>query len=112
MTLFCFIVFANFIGLIPTSFSTTSHIAVTAVLAMLVFLGVAPIGAPIVGVLADLFGPAVSMVVGGTVSVTIAVSAAMLLGRSLGVKVRLRARRPFVDVIRDKGPERRPELEE
>lgn len=79
---------------------------------MLVFLGVAPIGAPIVGVLADLFGPAVSMVVGGTVSVTIAVSAAMLLGRSLGVKVRLRARRPFVDVIRDKGPERRPELEE
>jgi hypothetical protein len=52
------------------------------------------------------------MVVGGTVSVTIAVSAAMLLGRSLGVKVRLRARRPFVDVIRDKGPERRPELEE
>ena len=51
---------------------------------MLVFLGVAPIGAPIVGVLADLFGPAVSMVVGGTVSVTIAVSAAMLLGRSLG----------------------------
>ncbi|MZQ88742.1 F0F1 ATP synthase subunit A [Frigidibacter albus] len=44
MTLFCFIVFANFIGLIPTSFSTTSHIAVTAVLAMLVFLGVTILG--------------------------------------------------------------------
>ncbi|WP_066809440.1 F0F1 ATP synthase subunit A [Frigidibacter mobilis] len=44
MTLFCFIVFANFIGLIPKSFSTTSHIAVTAVLAMLVFLGVTILG--------------------------------------------------------------------
>lgn len=44
MTLFCFIVFANFLGLIPTSFSTTSHIAVTAVLAMLVFLGVTILG--------------------------------------------------------------------
>lgn len=44
MTLFCFIVFANFIGLIPTSFSTTSHIAVTATLAMMVFLGVTILG--------------------------------------------------------------------
>jgi hypothetical protein len=34
MTLFMFIVFANFLGLIPTSFTTTSHIAVTAVMAM------------------------------------------------------------------------------
>jgi F-type H+-transporting ATPase subunit a len=32
-TLFLFILFANFLGLIPTSFTTTSHIAVTAVLA-------------------------------------------------------------------------------
>ncbi|OCX66838.1 F0F1 ATP synthase subunit A [Thioclava sp. SK-1] len=44
MTLFCFIVFANFLGLIPMSFSTTSHIAVTAVLAVFVFLGVTVIG--------------------------------------------------------------------
>ncbi len=34
MTLFMFIVFANFLGLLPMSFTTTSHIAVTAVMAM------------------------------------------------------------------------------
>ncbi|WP_107497196.1 F0F1 ATP synthase subunit A [Thalassobius sp. I31.1] len=44
MTLFMFIVFSNFLGLLPMSFTTTSHIAVTAVLAMLVFLGVTIIG--------------------------------------------------------------------
>jgi len=44
MTLFMFIVFANFLGLIPSSFSTTSHIAVTAVLALAVFLSVTAIG--------------------------------------------------------------------
>ena len=37
-TLFCFILFANLLGLLPKSFSTTSHIAVTAVLALAVFL--------------------------------------------------------------------------
>lgn len=40
MTLFCFIVFANFLGMIPYSFATTSHIAVTAVMALAVFLTV------------------------------------------------------------------------
>lgn len=44
MTLFSFVLFANFLGLIPMSFSTTSHIAVTAVLALLVFLGVTILG--------------------------------------------------------------------
>lgn len=44
MTLFSFIVFANFLGLLPKSFSTTSHIAVTAVLALFVFLGVTLLG--------------------------------------------------------------------
>ncbi|MEM9715849.1 MAG: F0F1 ATP synthase subunit A [Pseudomonadota bacterium] len=43
-TLFIFILLANFLALIPTSFSTTSHIAVTAVLAMAVFLTVTIIG--------------------------------------------------------------------
>ncbi|SLN36968.1 F0F1 ATP synthase subunit A [Roseisalinus antarcticus] len=43
-TLFLFIVFANFLGLIPTSFATTSHIAVTAVLALAVFLTVSVLG--------------------------------------------------------------------
>ncbi|ABF65326.1 F0F1 ATP synthase subunit A [Ruegeria sp. TM1040] len=40
MTLFMFIVTANFLGLIPMSFTTTSHFAVTAILAMLVFVTV------------------------------------------------------------------------
>ena len=44
MTLFLFIVFANFLGLIPMSFTTTSHIAVTAVLAFAVFLTVTVLG--------------------------------------------------------------------
>ena len=44
MTLFLFIVFANFLGLLPMSFTTTSHIAVTAVMAMAVFLAVTLLG--------------------------------------------------------------------
>ena len=44
MTLFLFIVFANFLGLIPMSFTTTSHIAVTAVMAVAVFLTVTIVG--------------------------------------------------------------------
>ncbi|XOJ28600.1 F0F1 ATP synthase subunit A [Paracoccus sp. SJTW-4] len=43
-TLFCFILFANMLGLLPKSFTTTSHIAVTGVLALLVFLGVTILG--------------------------------------------------------------------
>lgn len=44
LTLFLFILFANFLGLIPTAFTTTSHIAVTAILALAVFLGVTVLG--------------------------------------------------------------------
>lgn len=44
MTLFMFILAANFLGLIPMSFTTTSHIAVTAVLAALVFFTVTIVG--------------------------------------------------------------------
>ena len=43
-TLFCFIVFSNFLGLLPMAFTSTSHIAVTAVLAMAVFLTVTILG--------------------------------------------------------------------
>ncbi|MCQ9299514.1 F0F1 ATP synthase subunit A, partial [Escherichia coli] len=35
---------ANFLALLPKSFSPTSHIAVTAVLALLVFVGVTVLG--------------------------------------------------------------------
>ncbi|WP_159808007.1 F0F1 ATP synthase subunit A [Litoreibacter roseus] len=44
MTLFMFIVCANFAGLLPTAFTPTSHIAVTGVLAMGVFLTVTVLG--------------------------------------------------------------------
>jgi len=44
MTLFLFILFSNVLGLLPLAFTPTSHIAVTAVLAMLVFLSVTLIG--------------------------------------------------------------------
>ena len=44
MTLFMFIVLANFLGLLPMAFTTTSHIAVTAVMAMAVFLAVTILG--------------------------------------------------------------------
>jgi F-type H+-transporting ATPase subunit a len=44
LTLFLFILFANLLGLIPMSFTTTSHVAVTVTLALLVFLGVTILG--------------------------------------------------------------------
>ncbi len=44
MTLFIFIVFSNFLGLLPLAFTPTSHIAVTAVMAMMVFLAVTILG--------------------------------------------------------------------
>lgn len=43
-TLFTFILFANLLGILPKSFTTTSHIAVTGVLALLVFVGVTILG--------------------------------------------------------------------
>ncbi|MCC5970341.1 MAG: F0F1 ATP synthase subunit A [Pararhodobacter sp.] len=44
MTLFMFILFSNLLGLIPWAFTTTSHIAVTAVLALAVFISVTVLG--------------------------------------------------------------------
>ncbi|MCY3877943.1 MAG: F0F1 ATP synthase subunit A [Rhodobacteraceae bacterium] len=44
MTVFMFIAFSNILGLIPASFTTTSHIAVTAAMAVTVFLSVTILG--------------------------------------------------------------------
>ena len=44
MTLFMFILFANVLGLIPWAFTPTSHIAVTAVMALAVFITVTALG--------------------------------------------------------------------
>ena len=43
-TLFIFVVFSNLLGLIPYSFTVTSHFAVTVVLAVMVFVTVTAIG--------------------------------------------------------------------
>ncbi|NYE45185.1 MFS family permease [Spinactinospora alkalitolerans] len=68
---------------------------------MLVFLGMAPIGAPIVGFLADTFGPQVSLATGGVVTVVVTALVAVLLGRRLGVSLRVTPlRRPFVEITR------------
>jgi len=44
MTLFLFILFVNYLGLVPMSFTATSHIAVTAVLGFGVFIAVTVLG--------------------------------------------------------------------
>ncbi|WP_102225546.1 F0F1 ATP synthase subunit A [Acidimangrovimonas sediminis] len=44
MTIFMFVVFANMLSLIPASFATTSHFAITGTLALLVFFSVTIIG--------------------------------------------------------------------
>ncbi len=44
MTLFMFVFLSNMLGLIPTSFTTTAHFAVTATLALLVFFAVTIVG--------------------------------------------------------------------
>jgi len=44
MTVFMFVFLSNLLGLIPMSFTTTAHIAVTATLALLVFFAVTIIG--------------------------------------------------------------------
>lgn len=44
LTVFMFIAFSNILGLIPASFTTTSHIAVTATLALTVFITVTILG--------------------------------------------------------------------
>jgi F-type H+-transporting ATPase subunit a len=43
-TLFLFVLFSNLMGMLPYSFTVTSHIAVTGVLALIVFVSVTAIG--------------------------------------------------------------------
>lgn len=77
---------------------------------LLVFMGVAPIGAPVVGLLADTFGPQASMVIGGTVTVLVVAALTGPLFRVHGVRVRdlLPGRRRKRD---EAGPEGAPEAE-
>ncbi|MEV6818979.1 MFS transporter [Nocardiopsis dassonvillei] len=66
---------------------------------LLVFMGVAPIGAPVVGLLADAFGPETSLVIGGAVTLVVVTVISALLFRAKGVRPRdvLPGRRPSAD---------------
>ncbi|PSK99679.1 putative MFS family arabinose efflux permease [Murinocardiopsis flavida] len=68
---------------------------------MLCFMGAAPIGAPLVGFLADAFGPQVSLATGGVVTILVTGAVTLLLARNLGVAFRVTPlRRPFLRVDR------------
>ena len=55
---------------------------------MLVFLGGAPLGSPLVGWVAEQFGPRMSLVAGGAISALAAAVVGMLLAHRRGVTVR------------------------
>ena len=55
---------------------------------MAVFMGGTPLGAPLVGVLAEVFGARWSLLSGGIVSTTAAVACAVVLSRHTGVELR------------------------
>ncbi|MFE9243350.1 MFS transporter [Nocardiopsis sp. NPDC006938] len=52
---------------------------------LLVFMGVAPIGAPVVGLIADAFGPQASLLTGGAVTVVVVGVLTVLLMRARGL---------------------------
>jgi MFS family permease len=55
---------------------------------LLVFLGGAPLGSPLAGWVGQAFGARVSLIAGGAISAVAAAAVALLLSRSLGVRVR------------------------
>ena len=69
---------------------------------ILVFLGGTPVGAPLIGALAEAFGPRSSIVAGGVITAVSGVVAAVVMTRirSLRVEAHLVRRRPHVHVRR------------
>ena len=55
---------------------------------LLVFLGGAPLGAPLAGWLAEEFGPRMSLISGGVISAAATAVMALMLARSRGVQAR------------------------
>ncbi|WP_017613194.1 MFS transporter [Nocardiopsis salina] len=73
---------------------------------LLVFMGVAPLGAPVVGFLADAFGPGTSMFIGGSVTVVVVAALTLALRWAKGITLR----ELFVQARIDEGrPPERPE---
>lgn len=69
---------------------------------ILVFLGGKPVGGPLIGAVAEAFGPRSSIVVGGVVTAVAGLTAAVVMTRlrSLRVEAHLARRRPHVHVRR------------
>ena len=55
---------------------------------MLVFLGGTPLGSPLAGWVAEAFGPRMSMIAGGVISMVATIVMTFLLARHRGVQVR------------------------
>jgi MFS family permease len=55
---------------------------------MLVFLGGTPLGSPLAGWIAEAFGPRMSMITGGLISVAATAVIAVMLARREGVRTR------------------------
>ncbi|MFE5333714.1 MFS transporter [Embleya sp. NPDC056575] len=58
---------------------------------MLVFMGGTPLGGPLIGWLAESFGPRVGLFVGGLISLIAALTVGVLLARHSGIRLRPRA---------------------
>ena len=69
---------------------------------ILVFLGGKPVGGPLIGAVAEAFGPRSSIIVGGVVTAAAGLTAAVVMTRlrSLRVEAHLARRRPHVHVRR------------
>ena len=55
---------------------------------LLLFLGGTPLGSPLAGWIAETFGPRMSMIVGGLVSVVATAVIGVMVARSQGVRAR------------------------
>jgi MFS family permease len=67
---------------------------------MMVFFGGTPLGAPLIGWLAEQFGPRLSLLAGGAISMIATAVATVLLARRQGLVIRARLRpRPHVYVL-------------
>ncbi|ROR73332.1 putative MFS family arabinose efflux permease [Bogoriella caseilytica] len=73
---------------------------------MMVVMGTTPIGAPLVGWIAEAFGPRWAVAVGGVASLVVALAAGLWVKRRHHMHIRYSLHRPYVMVIEDSSGER------